>query len=106
MSSLNAFYVNRPSQFTLYQYYPQTTPFFTTYPFTPVPMPEVSVPDVVGESQNDAMDVITNAYLSVGMVSYESSDTVPQGAVIDQIPAAGTMVVWWTKVDLVISSGP
>ncbi|MGA1796064.1 MAG: PASTA domain-containing protein [bacterium] len=106
MSSLNAFYVNRPSQFTPYQYYPQGTPFFTTYPFTAVAAPEVSVPDVVGEDRNDAMAVITNAYLSVGTVYYESSETVPQGAVIEQIPAAGAMVVRWTRVDLVVSSGP
>jgi len=105
MSSLNAYYVNRPYQFTSYQYHLEETPFFTNYPFTLVPLPEVSVPDVVGMSQTDALTIITDAYLSVGTISYESSDTIPQGEVIYQDPAAGSMVVRGAHVDLVISSG-
>lgn len=66
----------------------------------------VTVPDVTGLSQQDAMDEINNAGLSVGTVKNESSDTIPQGHVISQNPAGGADVSSGTKVNLVISGEP
>jgi RHS repeat-associated protein len=66
----------------------------------------VSVPPVVGLTQNAATTAITGAGLSVGGVTTEYSDTVANGSVISQNPAANTLVVPGTAVDLVISLGP
>jgi hypothetical protein len=65
----------------------------------------VSVPDVVGQTQSAAETAVTNAGLSVGNVTQQNSDTVPSGSVISQNPAAGTSVAPGSSVDLVVSSG-
>jgi serine/threonine-protein kinase len=41
----------------------------------------------------------------VGAVDYEYSETVPEGRVISQDPAAGTLVLIGSSVDLVVSLG-
>ena len=65
----------------------------------------VSVPNVVGETQAAAESAILEATLTVGTISAEFSDTVPEGTVISQTPVGGTEVLPGTAVDLVISSG-
>jgi hypothetical protein len=71
------------------------------------PEPDVQVPDVVGMAQADAESTITSAAgLAVGTISDAHSDTVPEGHVISQDPAAGTWVYSGSAVDLVISAGP
>ncbi len=66
----------------------------------------VTVPNVVGQTQADAEFVITDANLTVGAITHESSDTVPSGNVISQNPAAGTSVAQGSAIHLVISLGP
>ncbi|HUT28368.1 MAG TPA: PASTA domain-containing protein [Sedimentisphaerales bacterium] len=66
-----------------------------------------TVPNVVGETEAFAVSAITDVdNLVVGAVSYEHSETVPEGSVIDQSPAGGVVVPVGSAVDLVISLGP
>jgi len=68
------------------------------------PMP-VTVPNVVGLSQNAAQTAITTARLVVGNVIMAASATVSAGLVINEMPPAGTTLVAGSAVDLVVSSG-
>src|SRR4029077_13591198 len=52
----------------------------------------VATPDVVGLTQAAAATAITNATLTLGVVTTASSSTVPSGNVISQLPVAGTSV--------------
>ncbi len=63
------------------------------------------VPNVVGETLDDAGSILNDAGLQVGTVTYESNQA-PADEVIHQTPAAGTTVVVDTAVDLVVSTGP
>jgi beta-lactam-binding protein with PASTA domain len=71
-----------------------------------VSLGQPQVPDVVGETEPNAAVAITAVdNLTVGTVSYDYNDSVPQGLVISQNPAAGVLVPIGSSVDLVISSG-
>jgi hypothetical protein len=69
-------------------------------------VPEVSVPNVVGDTQAAATSAIQSSGLVVGTVTTASSSSVPSGDVISESPAAGTSVVTGSAVNLVVSSGP
>jgi len=64
-----------------------------------------AVPELVGRTQADAAQRVTDARLTVGPVSQAYSETVPQGQVISTSPAAGTSVKRAAAVALVISQG-
>jgi uncharacterized repeat protein (TIGR03806 family) len=70
------------------------------------PAPMVSVPNVVGQTQAAASNLITTAGLRVGTVTTAASTTVPSGSVISQTPVAGASVASNSAVNLVVSSGP
>lgn len=71
------------------------------------PTPQnVSTPDVVGLTQAAAENDILAASLTVGTVTSASSDTVANGLIISQSPAALALVAPGSTVNLVISSGP
>jgi serine/threonine-protein kinase len=63
------------------------------------------VPQLVGRSQAEAEQQVSDARLTVGTVSNAFSETVPQGQVISTLPAANTPVKRATPVSLVISQG-
>jgi eukaryotic-like serine/threonine-protein kinase len=63
------------------------------------------VPQLVGLTQAQAEQQLTNSRLTVGAVSEAFSETVPQGQVISTSPVASTSVKPATSVDLVISYG-
>jgi hypothetical protein len=63
------------------------------------------VPDVVGQTQEDAIDAITAVDLTVGTVTLEQSDTVGAGLVISQSPVGSTVVNIGIAVNMVISLG-
>jgi serine/threonine-protein kinase len=63
------------------------------------------VPQLVGLTQAQAEQQLTNSRLTVGAVSEAFSETVPQGQVISTSPVASTSVKPATSVDLVISNG-
>lgn len=65
----------------------------------------VSVPDVYNKPQQEAMDQITGAGLTVSGTTTEYSDNVAEGNVISQSVAGGQSVEEGTGVGLVISLG-
>ena len=64
-----------------------------------------TVPNVVSLTQADADKAIYASGLMVGSITQQASDTVPQGVVISQDPAALTPAPANSKVNLVVSSG-
>ncbi len=67
---------------------------------------QVSVPNVVGDTQAAATTAITGAGLTVVAVTNASSASVASGEVISETPAAGTSAASGSPVALVVSSGP
>jgi len=67
--------------------------------------PKVTVPNVIGRTQAEAETLITDAGLTVGVVT-EVFNSSPVGQVISQDPAADAQVAEGTAVDLEVSSGP
>jgi len=79
----------------------KTSPTVTIHETPPI---MVVVPDVVGMAQSDAESAITGDDLVV-VISYRTSDTVPEGHVITQEPSGGTSVPEGSEVNLTISAG-
>jgi serine/threonine-protein kinase len=65
----------------------------------------VAVPDVVGETQEDAFQMLRDAEL-FGRPNLESSDTVPTGIVIRTDPPAGAEADIGDTIEVFISTGP
>ena len=65
----------------------------------------ISVPSVVGLTQEDATKALTDKGLIVTSTTTEYSDNVESGCVISQSIAAGQMVAENTNITLVISKG-
>jgi len=66
----------------------------------------LAVPDVVGQTQQQAVASLAGWTFSVGTVSQEYSRSIPSGCVIQQAPVVGTMVAPRSKVNLTVSQGP
>jgi beta-lactam-binding protein with PASTA domain len=66
----------------------------------------VTVPNVLGMTENDAQTTLLNAGLIVGTVTRQHSPTIPAGNVISQSAAAETSMPPGSAIDLVVSSGP
>lgn len=66
---------------------------------------EVNVPNVVGMAQAAAETALTDVDLVVGVVTEQYSDSVPDGYVISQNPAAGAQILSSSPVALVVSLG-
>ena len=62
------------------------------------------VPDVVGETEADATDLIEAAGLAVRIITEKS--TSPKGSVTDQSPAPTTQLQAGDEVTIVVSEGP
>jgi hypothetical protein len=67
---------------------------------------QVTVPNVVGQTQAAATSAIQSAGLVVGTITSTASSTVASGSVISENPAAGAQVNPGSAVALVISAGP
>lgn len=67
------------------------------------PTPKVSVPNVVGKTQSNAQNILSNASLKYAVTSQESSET--KGTVIKQSPSAGSSVYEGAEVTIIISKG-
>lgn len=65
----------------------------------------VTVPDLKNRSESTAKQLLSSNELASGTVTSEYSDTVQEGNVISQNPAAGTSVEKGTKVSYVVSKG-
>ena len=64
------------------------------------------VPNVIGQIQADACDMIMEANCVVGDITWECNETYGYDYVIGQSPAGGAEVPHGTEVDLVKSLGP
>ena len=64
-----------------------------------------AVPQLVGHTQAEAQQRLTDAKLTVGRTTKAFSETIPQGQVISTSPAAGASVKRATPVALVTSKG-
>ncbi len=67
---------------------------------------ETSVPNIYGLTKEQAITSIEGAKLEVGNVSEEHHDTIPEGQVISQSPAANSTIEEGQSVDFVVSKGP
>ncbi len=65
----------------------------------------VSVPDVVGKTQAEAIDAIEKASLEVGTVSTQTDESIAAGVVISQDPDPSKAAETNSKVNLVVSLG-
>ena len=72
----------------------------------PEPAAKVNVPPVTGTSESNARQLIQNAGLSVGTVTYQHSSSVAAGYVISCSAGVGSSVDEGTSVSLVVSTGP
>jgi ABC-type amino acid transport substrate-binding protein len=81
----------------------------TSTPPQPTPRPTaatVAVPDVRGDSEQDAVTALLDAGLRPGERFRRFNDSIPQGRVIRTDPAAGVQVEQGTAVDYYLSRGP
>jgi serine/threonine-protein kinase len=67
---------------------------------------KVEVPNVVGASEQEAIDALAVVGLKPGKITQETHETVEAGRVISTDPSARTKVDKGSTINLVISSGP
>ncbi|MBO4500926.1 MAG: Stk1 family PASTA domain-containing Ser/Thr kinase [Clostridia bacterium] len=60
------------------------------------------VPDLTGKTLDEVMDILDEAHLALGEISYESSDA-PDGTVIAQTPSANSHAEFDSEVEIVLS---
>lgn len=63
-------------------------------------------PNLQGVSLREARLQLESNQLQIGDILYVSSNEIPEAAVIDQHPVAGTNLTRYSRVDLRISNGP
>lgn len=67
---------------------------------------ETAVPNIYGLTKEEAINAIEKVKLQVGNVSEEHHETIPEGQVISQSPAANSPIEEGESVDFVVSKGP
>jgi serine/threonine-protein kinase len=67
---------------------------------------EIAVPPLVGETLDDARQLLEDAGLTLGTVTDRPDADRPEGTVIEQSPAAGVEVGNGAPVNVVVSTGP
>ncbi len=65
----------------------------------------LTVPDVAGETEEDATTAINAVGLEIGEVTESWSEDIPEGSVISTSPEIGETIDHRTPVDLVVSKG-
>jgi beta-lactam-binding protein with PASTA domain len=63
------------------------------------------VPNVVGKSEQDATQALSQAGFNVGNIKTDTASTQPAGTVIRQSPGGGSQAKPGTSVDLTVSGG-
>lgn len=66
---------------------------------------QVTVPTLLGLTEAQAKDALTEAGLTLGTITQGTSPSVPQGKVIQSTPQVGTFATSGSTVDLIISNG-
>jgi beta-lactam-binding protein with PASTA domain/predicted Ser/Thr protein kinase len=79
--------------------------FFLVRSLLPEPTGQVTVPDVVGEREEDAVGRLEDAGFEV-QVDQEFNEDVQRGRVIEQDPQPGDRVDRGSEVNLLVSKGP
>jgi eukaryotic-like serine/threonine-protein kinase len=79
--------------------------FFLVRSLLPEPTGQVTVPDVVGEREDDAVGRLEDAGFEV-QVAREFNEDVQPGRVIEQDPQPGDRVDRGSEVNLLVSKGP
>jgi serine/threonine-protein kinase len=99
--SLKAGHVIRPSpaEGTLVPPNSKVTLYVSTGPA------QKQVPSVVGKSQQDALQALSQAGFSVGKITTDSASTEPALTVLQQSPGGGSQAKPGTPVDLTVSGG-
>ena len=64
------------------------------------------VPDVRRVSLREARLQLEENQLKIGQILYRSSDAIPEGAVVEQVPPPGAQLARGSAVDLRVSNGP
>ncbi len=67
---------------------------------------KVTVPNLLGKTEAEAITLLESKNLQKGSVTYETSETYEKGVVIYQSNTAEQQVETGTKVDIIVSSGP
>jgi beta-lactam-binding protein with PASTA domain/predicted Ser/Thr protein kinase len=67
---------------------------------------QATVPDVVGDSEDEARSALESAGLRAGEVSERESTADEPGTVLEQDPAAGAEVDRGSSIDLVVAAAP
>jgi hypothetical protein len=65
----------------------------------------VEVPGIIGLAQTEAETTIISSGLSVGLITSEHSDSVPEGNVISQNPGGGSLLEENSAIDFIVSLG-
>ena len=65
-----------------------------------------TVPDVRRVSLREALLQLEENQLQIGEIFYLSSNSIPEDAIVDQTPSAGTRLPSGSLIDLKISNGP
>ena len=68
--------------------------------------PETTVPNITGQTVDQAGDSLRAENLEVGAIAYQYDPTAPSGTVISTTPGAGEPVTEGSRVALVVSQGP
>jgi serine/threonine-protein kinase len=63
------------------------------------------VPNVVGKSEQDAEQALSQAGFNVGKITTDSTSTEPAGTVLRQSPGGGSQAKPGTSIDLTVSGG-
>lgn len=66
----------------------------------------VTVPSVVGKTQEEATTILKKVGLTIGKIDRAANDDVPENAIISQSPRAASKVEKGSSVDIVVSEGP
>ncbi|NLO09206.1 MAG: Stk1 family PASTA domain-containing Ser/Thr kinase [Clostridiales bacterium] len=67
---------------------------------------QAAVPSLIGKTTSAAGTLLTDAGLILGEVSYDSSETYPEGQITYQDTTAGELVDKGTKINVTVSTGP
>ncbi len=67
---------------------------------------QVSVPDVIADPEDDAVNTLLDAGLEPGTRTLRTSGSIAAGRVISTNPRAGVIVQRGSSVDYVVSRGP
>ncbi|RGY99426.1 Stk1 family PASTA domain-containing Ser/Thr kinase [Clostridium sp. AM58-1XD] len=65
-----------------------------------------TVPNLVGETEEEAIALLAEAGLVPGTTNVDTSNTVPKGSVMNQEAPAGTAIARGSAIGYVVSSGP